>query len=330
MTTSIVHIPGSMDCREKLLKNPGKTYAVRPLPDIRKIAVHHSLTRTGSAESFARYHIQHHGWPGIGYHFVIEKKGTVKWCNDLTVKSYHVGRENGLAIGICLVGDFRKETLEERQLAPLMKLLRFLCTEFDLRAEDVLGHNEFPDYSWKACPCVDMQVIRNMLGRNSEHSRQLASDTGELDNLLSPALTFDPNHLTTNPGESVIAAVNRLGLFDLGEVKARNKTFDLKKPSDKPVSVKVKGPVEIVPDNLKKLIHALERQDYKVFRNDTRPYNLNIVGIRNDNAVPNAFDDEIHVFWKYQNTWNTRTYKITTDPGLACSSIPSINRELPF
>jgi hypothetical protein len=315
MNAVIGHIPGTRDCREKLLKNPVKTYSTRPLSAIGKIAVHHSLTLTGSAESFARYHIRQHGWPGIGYHFVIEKNGKVKWCNDLTAKSYHVGKANGTAIGICLVGDFRKEGIEDKQLGPLMKLLRFLQLEFDLRPEDVLGHNEFPDYGWKKCPCIDMQAIRDNLSGPGKTASRISLGS-ELQKFLSPEPAFDPNQLITKPGESVIAAANRLGMFDQGEIKARNKTIDLKNPLEKPLVVRVKGPEETIPGNVEKLIHTLERLGHKVFRNDQKPFNLNIVGIRNDNSAQNSFDDEIHIFWKYHNEWNFRRFRITTDPGL--------------
>jgi hypothetical protein len=38
--------------------------------------------------------------------------------------------------------------------------------------------------------------------------------------------------------------------------------------------------------------------------------------MRTDSTVPNRFDDEIHVFYKTQNSkWNYHLYKATTDPG---------------
>ncbi|MFS1519454.1 peptidoglycan recognition family protein [Bacillus sp. SCS-151] len=67
--------------------------------------MHHSLTKEGSAEAFANYHVSTHNWPGIGYHFVILKDGTIVWCHNPGVMSYHVGDSNKHAIGICLVGD---------------------------------------------------------------------------------------------------------------------------------------------------------------------------------------------------------------------------------
>ena len=48
---------------------------------------------------------------------------------------------------------------------------------------------------------------------------------------------------------------------------------------------------------------------------NTKPYMLNIVGIR-VNEVPNTFDDTMVVFWKdNNNVWNKREYPITTDTG---------------
>ncbi|HYG53133.1 MAG TPA: hypothetical protein VD905_19675 [Flavobacteriales bacterium] len=48
----------------------------------------------------------------------------------------------------------------------------------------------------------------------------------------------------------------------------------------------------------------------------TRPYELNIVGLRGNSTVPNRFDDQIHVFYKTGPVaWNYHVYNATTDPG---------------
>ena len=57
----------------------------------------------------------------------------------------------------------------------------------------------------------------------------------------------------------------------------------------------------------------LRSKGYQVY---TRPYELNIVGLRSKSTVPNTFDDEIHVFYKISPLkWNYHVYKATTDPG---------------
>lgn len=59
----------------------------------------------------------------------------------------------------------------------------------------------------------------------------------------------------------------------------------------------------------------MKAKGYQVFENDSRNYNLNIVGVRSRNIRADKFDDNLIVFWKYQGKWNLRMYPITTDPG---------------
>lgn len=321
MTDIVEHIPGTKDYRDRLKKHATKVYQGRSLDSISKIAVHHSLTESGSAEAFARYHVTTKGWPGIGYHFVIEKDGTVKWCHNLTIKSYHVGNSNRFAVGICLVGDFRKQSLDEVQMQPLLKLIKYLLTELDLSYEDVWGHNQFDGYSWKECPCIDMETLRSAL-KNKSATLQPSTPVTDLNSLPNRRSTFNFNNFfnyndfLTKPGESVLTAYQRFGLFDYGEIKRRNRTTDLKKAFSRPTFVKVKGPIEKVSNKTTQLIKAMERLGHVVFKSDAKPYNLNIIGVRNENSTPNKFDDEVNIIWKHENKWEHKTYKATTDPGL--------------
>ncbi len=162
-------IAKARDVRHTLKTHTVKKYSYRSLDEIKYLAIHHSLTKTGSAESFARYHVNHNNWPGIGYHFVIEQNGIVKWCHDLTVKSYHVGNSNRIAVGICLTGDFREADQNPRpaQKESLDKLVKFLLQKLKLDSNAILGHSEFPGYSWKQCPCIDMNLLRNSFKKNN-------------------------------------------------------------------------------------------------------------------------------------------------------------------
>ena len=64
----------------------------------------------------------------------------------------------------------------------------------------------------------------------------------------------------------------------------------------------------------KQIIQVLETKKYKIFEGGE--YNLNLVGIRSDNRVPNKFDDEFHVFWESNiGKWNHCKFACTTDPG---------------
>lgn len=151
------------DKRNSLVKHSSKTYRKRAISSIKNIAIHHSATTSGNSESFARYHVNHHGWPGIAYHYVVNKDGSIDYCHNHEVVSYHVGNSNSKAIGICMVGDFRTQKLEKLQRDATLQLVRKLLKELNLSFDDVWGHVEFPGYARKPCPSVSMEQFRRSL-----------------------------------------------------------------------------------------------------------------------------------------------------------------------
>jgi len=55
---------------------------------------------------------------------------------------------------------------------------------------------------------------------------------------------------------------------------------------------------------------------FKTFQIYSRPYELNVVGIRANSTIANRFDDEIHVFFKNSTgKWVHYIFPATTDPG---------------
>ena len=68
--------------------------------------------------------------------------------------------------------------------------------------------------------------------------------------------------------------------------------------------------------NVLNVINAVESRGFDVFKNDTKPYNLNIVGIRAAQPTTNKFNDLMCVFWKYEGQWNIYKMQCTTLPGL--------------
>lgn len=62
-----------------------------------------------------------------------------------------------------------------------------------------------------------------------------------------------------------------------------------------------------------KLIILLRRSGFEIYR---KPFQLNIIGIRNTETTSDKFDDELHVLFKNdKNRWIHVKYTITTDPG---------------
>lgn len=148
-----------VDLRGKLPTHKTKKYATRKESDIRSIAIHHSLTVSGSPEAFANYHVNTHGWSIMGYAYVVQRDGTIYWCADHNIVTPHVGNSNKHALGICLVGDFRTQHPTPEQYAAALWLVCKLQQELP-NAKEVKGHSEYPGYSWKACPVISMDKFR--------------------------------------------------------------------------------------------------------------------------------------------------------------------------
>jgi len=144
------------DMRGHLPTHTFKKYAQRDIP-WRKVCIHHSLTRMGNAEIFARYHVETNGWPGIGYHYVIGQDGEIEWCWDTDIKTYHAGRHNAYAVGICLTGNFLVQEFKSPQRVAAFWLL---CDILDVADSQIIGHSELSGYEWKDCPCIDMDDMR--------------------------------------------------------------------------------------------------------------------------------------------------------------------------
>lgn len=170
-----------VNLRGKLPVHAVYNYKSRKLTDIRSIAIHHSLTVTGSAEAFAGYHVRTNNWPGIGYHYVIGRDGMIYQCWDHTVVSYHVGNSNKHALGICMVGDFRTQQPTPEQYAAILELTRWLQGQLP-NTTVVKGHSEYPDYSWKACPVISMDKFRKHLSEGVE-TPMTAEERKEMDDL---------------------------------------------------------------------------------------------------------------------------------------------------
>lgn len=65
--------------------------------------------------------------------------------------------------------------------------------------------------------------------------------------------------------------------------------------------------------DLRNIINALKDKGYVVY---DKPFQLNIVGVRNEESQPNKFDDQLYVFYKDENwNWVLKEYPITTDTG---------------
>ncbi|HKK77087.1 MAG TPA: peptidoglycan recognition family protein [Saprospiraceae bacterium] len=136
------------DLTGKLPRGKGKSYEKRALEQIDRIVIHHSATNDGSPEAYALYHVETRGWPGIGYHFVIQKDGGIYQTNRLETISYHVSGQNTNSIGICLTGNYDQQQPPIAQLQACAQLIASLRQNF-VQELTLRAH---ADFSAKSCP----------------------------------------------------------------------------------------------------------------------------------------------------------------------------------
>jgi len=74
--------------------------------------------------------------------------------------------------------------------------------------------------------------------------------------------------------------------------------------------------------DVKSIIKVMALKGYAVFENDSKPLNINYVGIRDSSGV-NKFNDFLVMFWKYRGQWSFFVRPGTCDPGTYWLENPS-------
>jgi len=139
-----------------IIPNAATTKAVIPLYPSTKwtyIIIHHSATDVGDAYYLNILH-RRRGWDGIGYDFVIDNgtKGkqdgaievSFRWINQENGAHCHAAEMNSRGIGICLVGNFSKEQISEKQMSSLVYLVNVLKKYYRIPVGHVMGHGRVP------------------------------------------------------------------------------------------------------------------------------------------------------------------------------------------
>jgi N-acetylmuramoyl-L-alanine amidase len=132
--------------------------------NITEINVHCSATRPEWMEGrsgndriaeIRRWHVQQNGWRDIGYHWLIDRDGTVYGGRPEATSGAFEPRVNATAIGVCLLGGFGSaatNSFAQHYTDAQDVALRDLISAIKERhpgIKRVSGHNE---YSSKACP----------------------------------------------------------------------------------------------------------------------------------------------------------------------------------
>lgn len=148
-----------IDITDKLPKHATKQWSRRDPSMVTRIVVHH-MASEAPLENQAKYHINHHGWPGIAYHLCIVK-GQIYQTNDLMSLTTHALGANPSGVGIAVLGDLSKRNMTDDERQALYAAILTVKELFP--NAKIQGHNEA---SWEtakhstSCPCTDMDRIR--------------------------------------------------------------------------------------------------------------------------------------------------------------------------
>ncbi len=67
--------------------------------------------------------------------------------------------------------------------------------------------------------------------------------------------------------------------------------------------------------SLEEILEVMEEKNYRIFSNEAKGFNLNLVGVRTPEIEANEFDDFICVFYRSNDNWVFVAFRATTDPG---------------
>jgi peptidoglycan hydrolase-like protein with peptidoglycan-binding domain len=87
----------------------------------------------------------------------------------------YVGNSNQFALGICVAGDYRSDTMDDATIASIADLHSALVK--DNIGKNDTSHSEMPGYSWKACCVYDYRKLIKWQGSTTPVTPSLAPNT---------------------------------------------------------------------------------------------------------------------------------------------------------
>lgn len=134
---------------------------------IHKIIIHCTATREGddiSVDTIRRWHLAR-GWSDVGYHYIIDLKGSINAGRPIELMGSHTKGFNKGSIGIAYVGGVEadgktpKDTRTKAQKDAIIRLVKKLKGCYP--DVTIHGHNEFSN---KACPSYNVQNEKDLFG----------------------------------------------------------------------------------------------------------------------------------------------------------------------
>ena len=149
--------PPMSDLRGQLPTISGQSYPERVETAIRRVIVHHTVTRADiTPQRLAQVQVNG-GRPGITYHFLISGDGAIYWTQpfDSAVAQTFVPAANADGVAVALAGNFTDAPPPPIQLDTAAALIAWLVSRFKLSIADVYGRCELenvasPGKQWLA------------------------------------------------------------------------------------------------------------------------------------------------------------------------------------
>jgi len=144
--------------------------ALRLMEQARRITIHHdgrsNYARGWRAVARRIRELQEAdlraGRADIAWHFVVDREGRIWEGRPIQYEGEHTARHNEGNIGVLLLGDFERQTLNERQKSALVGLLGHLCTSYNIALSEVKTHRELTGV---VCPGRYVQALVESLRR---------------------------------------------------------------------------------------------------------------------------------------------------------------------
>lgn len=105
--------------------------------------------------TWGRYETTGKGWSDVGYHYFIQKDGTIEKGRPLHIPGAHVRGHNKNSIGVCFSGESGIPTKAQKQSWQILK--NELLTNLGLDESQIFPHNHFD--SSKTCPNFDLEIL---------------------------------------------------------------------------------------------------------------------------------------------------------------------------
>ena len=184
------------------------------------IVLHHSETTSATLQSMHEYHISK-GMNGLAYNIVVFKDGTVYWGRGLDMVGGHTSdvSVNKISVGICAIGNFMIETMNDTQKNAIKKLIKDLLAYYP-GINKILGHKEVTstDCPGTNYPLNEMKALINHstgtdgTNTNSESDLikegQSGAQVTQLQQQLKDA-KYDPGNVDGIFGPKTVAAVKK-------------------------------------------------------------------------------------------------------------------------